>query len=163
MQMFVSTYENNSEAENTMKCEEYVGTPTPLDDESMEAIEKLFKCMNVTYVIEKTLKNSDTYENQIRWVIYTYYLELTLSAGDKKFTNSHTSKQLVPMIVQIRKENDTVLIYITIGISSITCLIGVVVISNTIRGFCKQIISNHYEYDVENFNRGKFIRLNKVN
>lgn len=162
MQMFISTHENNLESKNTMKCEEYVGIPTPLDDESMKAIEKLFKCMNVTYVIEKTLKNSVIYENQLRWMIYSYYLELTLSE-DGEFTDLYPSKKLIPLFIQIRKENDTVLIYITIGISSITCFIGIAVMSSKIRKFCKQIIFHPNQYDVENFNRGEFISLNKVN
>ena len=161
MQMFVPTYENILETENTAKCEEYIEAPKLLDDEAMEAIEKLFKCMNVTYVIEKTLKSPDTYQNQIRWVTYSYFLELTLSK-DKEFTNSRTSAKVVPLFIQIRKENDVVFVLITTGISCIACLIVITVLSKTIRGFCKRIIYSN-QYDVENFNRGEFISLNKIN
>jgi hypothetical protein len=94
-------------------------------------------------------------------VTYSYFLELTLSK-DKEFTHSRTPAKVVPLFIQIRKENDVVFVLITTGISCIACLIVITVLSKTIQGFCKRIIYSN-QYDVENFNRGEFISLNKIN
>lgn len=158
--MPVVTLKNTSESELLTNFEELLGMETPLDDEAVKSLEKIFKCMNITYILEKTSKNFETSEDQIRCIMYLYFLAFTpfevLKRLEEKF------KDQVKFMTD-QEDEEPVFVYFLIGVSSAACIVGILCTSSIVYKSCKKNLYNSDEYDLEHPNINELRRLNKLN